>query len=49
MRLALPAGPHQVRLVCPPTGRELKFTVTVEPNREVRRVADLRGEPKLVD
>jgi hypothetical protein len=49
VRLSLPAGPHAVRLVCPPTGRELKFTVTVEANREVRRVADLRGEPRLVD
>jgi serine/threonine-protein kinase len=47
--LQLAAGPHQVRLVCPPTGRELKFTVTVEPDSEQKRVADLRGDPHLVD
>lgn len=48
-KVALAAGPHQVRLVCPPTGKELRFTVQIEPGREIRRVADLRGEPKLVD
>ena len=48
-RLSLPAGPHQVRLQCPPTGRELKFTVVVEADGEVKRLADLRGEPKLVE
>ena len=48
-KVALAAGPHQVRLVCPPTGKELRFTVQIEPGRETRRVADLRGEPKLVD
>jgi hypothetical protein len=48
-RLALSAGPHQIRLQCPPTGRELKFTVVVEPDKEVKRLADLRGEPKLVE
>jgi serine/threonine protein kinase len=47
--LSLPAGPHQVRLVCPPTGRELKFSVVIEPDTEVKRVADLRGDPHLVD
>jgi hypothetical protein len=48
-KLALPAGPHKVRLVCPPTGHELKFTVVVEADREVTRIADLTGEPKLID
>jgi hypothetical protein len=48
-KLALAAGPHQVRLYCPPTGRELKFTVVVAADAEVVRLADLRGEPKLVD
>jgi eukaryotic-like serine/threonine-protein kinase len=48
-KLALAAGAHQVRLVCPPTGKELRFTVQIEPGRETRKVADLRGEPKLVD
>jgi len=47
--LALAAGPHQVKLVCPPTGRELKFSVVVEPDAEVKRVADLRGDPHLID
>jgi serine/threonine protein kinase len=49
IKLALTAGPHQVKLVCPPTGRELRFTVVVEADKEVKRLADLRGEPKLVD
>jgi serine/threonine-protein kinase len=48
-KIALAAGPHQVRLVCPPTGKELRFTVQIEPGKETRKVADLRGEPKLVD
>ncbi|HEY2748626.1 MAG TPA: PEGA domain-containing protein, partial [Polyangia bacterium] len=48
-KVALAAGAHQVRLVCPPTGKELRFTVQIEPGRETRKVADLRGEPKLVD
>ena len=48
-KVALPAGAHQVRLVCPPTGKELRFTVQIEPGHETRKVADLRGEPKLVD
>jgi tRNA A-37 threonylcarbamoyl transferase component Bud32 len=48
-KVALAAGPHQVRLACPPTGKELRFTVQIEPGKETRKVADLRGEPKLVD
>jgi len=48
-KIALAAGAHQVRLVCPPTGKELRFTVQIEPGKETRKVADLRGEPKLVD
>ncbi len=46
--LQLPAGPHQVQLVCPPTGREFKLTVVIEADTEARRVVDLRGEPHLV-
>ena len=49
IKLALTTGPHQVKVVCPPTGRELRFTVVVEADKEVKRLADLRGEPKLVD
>jgi len=48
-KIALAAGPHQVHLVCPPTGKELRFTVQIEPGKETRKVADLRGDPKLVD
>ncbi len=48
-KVGLAAGSHQVRLVCPPTGKELRFTVQIEPGKETRKVADLRGEPKLVD
>jgi serine/threonine-protein kinase len=48
-KISIPAGPHQVRLVCPPTGKELKFSITIEPGKELRRVADLRGEPHLVE
>jgi serine/threonine-protein kinase len=47
--LPLPAGPHQVRLVCPPTGHELSFTLVVQPGVEVRRLAEMRGEPHLVE
>jgi hypothetical protein len=48
-KIGLTAGAHLVRLVCPPTGKELRFTVQIEPGKETRRVADLRGDPKLVD
>jgi hypothetical protein len=48
-KISIAAGPHQVRLVCPPTGKELKFSVTIEPGKELRRVADLRSEPHLVE
>jgi hypothetical protein len=47
-RLSLSAGAHAVRLVCPPTGKELRFTVQVLAGEEVRRVADLTGDPHLV-
>ena len=49
LRLQLPAGVHQIRLVSPPTGRELRFSVVVDAGGEVRRVVDLRGEPHFVD
>jgi serine/threonine protein kinase len=49
LKYPLPAGPHQVRVACPATGRELKFTVVVEADKEVKRLADLRAEPKLLD
>jgi hypothetical protein len=48
-RLPLAAGPHTIKLQSPPTGREFKLTVTVEPDEEVRRVVDMRGEPHLTD
>jgi eukaryotic-like serine/threonine-protein kinase len=48
-KVALAAGPHQVRLVCPPTGKELRFTVQIEAGHETRKVADLRTQPRLVD
>jgi hypothetical protein len=48
-KVPLSAGAHQVRLSCPPTGRELKFTVQIEAGKETRKVADLRGAPKLVE
>jgi serine/threonine-protein kinase len=47
--LSLPAGPHAVKLSCPPTGRDFKLTIMVEPDAEVRRVVDLRGEPKILE
>ena len=48
-KIALTAGAHQVRLSCPPTGRELKFSVQIEAGKETRKVADLRGAPRLVE
>jgi serine/threonine-protein kinase len=48
-KVALTAGAHQVRLNCPPTGRELKFTVQIEAGKEIRKVADLRGAPRLIE
>jgi hypothetical protein len=48
-KVPLAVGPHQIRLSCPPTGRELKFTVQIEAGKETRRVADLRTEPRLVE
>ncbi len=48
-KVPLAAGAHQVRLTCPPTGRELKFTVQIEAGKETRKVADLRGAPRLVE
>jgi hypothetical protein len=46
--LPLTAGAHQVWLQCPATGRELRLTVNVEADAEVKRVVDLTGEPKIV-
>jgi eukaryotic-like serine/threonine-protein kinase len=48
-KLSLAAGAHLVKLSCPPTGKELKFSVTIEPGKELRKVADLRAEPHLVE
>jgi serine/threonine-protein kinase len=48
-KLPLTAGAHVVRLQCPPTGRDFKLTVSIEPDQELRRVVDLRGEPKVSD
>ena len=49
LRLQLPVGVHQIRLVSPPTGRELRFSVVVDAGGEVKRVVDLRGEPHFID
>jgi len=46
--LAVTAGTHQVWMQCPATGRELKLTVNVDADAEVKRVVDLTGEPKIV-
>jgi serine/threonine-protein kinase len=48
-KLALAAGKHEVHLVCPPTGKELRFSVQIDPGKETRKVADLRAEPRLVE
>jgi serine/threonine-protein kinase len=48
-KLSIAAGSHAVHLSCPPTGRELRFTIQIEPGKELRRVADLRGEPHLIE
>ena len=40
-------GPHIIKLTCPPTRREYKLPVLVNPDEDVRRVVDLRGEPKV--
>ncbi|MDB4966559.1 MAG: serine/threonine protein kinase [Myxococcales bacterium] len=48
-KVGLAAGPHQVRLVCPPTGKELRFSVQIDPGKETRKVADLRDQPHLVE
>ncbi|HZS40756.1 MAG TPA: serine/threonine-protein kinase [Polyangia bacterium] len=47
--LSLPAGAHQVWLQCPATGREIKLTVNIDPDAEVKRVVDLNGEPKIIE
>ena len=49
VKVSLPAGTHAVRLACPATGKELRFLVTVSPGVEVRKVADLVGDPHLVE
>jgi len=49
VRLPLSAGLHSIKLACPATGKELRFIVQIEPGKELRRVADLVGEPRLID
>ena len=52
VRLPLAAGAHAVRLFCPATAKELRFSVQIEAGREVRRVADLTGlggDPRFID
>ena len=49
VKLALAVGAHTVKLACPATGKELRFSVQVEAGKEVRRVVDLVGEPRLID
>jgi serine/threonine-protein kinase len=48
-KVGLSAGSHQIRLQSPSTGREMRFSVAIETGTELRRVADLRGEPKFID
>jgi hypothetical protein len=47
LKMPITAGPHIIKLQCPPTGREYKLPVLVNPDEDVRRVVDLRGEPKV--
>ncbi|MEO6951434.1 MAG: serine/threonine-protein kinase [Polyangia bacterium] len=49
VKVSLSAGTHAVRLSCPATGKELRFVVTVVSGNETRKVADLVGEPHLVE
>ena len=49
VNVSLAAGAHAVRLACPATGKELRFSVTVVSGVEIRKVADLVGEPHLVE
>jgi serine/threonine-protein kinase len=46
-KMPITAGPHIIKLSCPPTKREYKLPVLVNPDEDVRRVVDLRGEPKV--
>jgi eukaryotic-like serine/threonine-protein kinase len=46
-KMPITAGPHIIKLTCPPTRREYKLPVLVNPDEDVRRVVDLRGEPKV--
>jgi hypothetical protein len=46
-KMSITAGPHTIKLQCPPTGREYKLNVVVDPDEDVRRVVDLRGEPRV--
>jgi hypothetical protein len=45
--MPIAAGPHVIRLVSPPTGREFKLPVLINPDEDVRRVVDLRNQPKV--
>ncbi len=51
-RLSLPAGPHALRLSCPPQSckpaRELRLSVTVESGRESRRIVNFLQQPPNV-
>ncbi len=49
LKTSLSAGAHVVKLACPATSKELRFTVQVEAGKEIRRVADLSGDPRLLD
>ncbi len=49
VRTSLSIGSHSVKLVCPATNKELRFAVQIEAGREMKRVADLTGEPRLLD
>jgi serine/threonine-protein kinase len=48
-KMPVTAGQHIIKLICPPTKREFKLPVLVNPDEDVRRVVDLRGEPRVSD
>ena len=48
-RLSLSPGRHKIRLVSPPTGHELTFSVQISPDSEITRIADLRDAPHLIE
>jgi eukaryotic-like serine/threonine-protein kinase len=49
LKLPITVGPHVIKLDCPPTGKQYKLNVLVDPDEDLRRVVDLRGEPKVTE